>query len=188
MIYVKFLYIWAVRIKTNLYHTMNRIIFSIILTLIVFVIFPSCDHGLKPTGVDADGRAGIRGYISYQNWPPADSLNDLRLVVFKNYPPGDILGEVLSGNATVYPGLNESNLPYYADTTYFLLELDPGVYEYVVVAQQFGSNISSDWLAAGQYDTVPTDPLPTSITVKPGGILGNINIKVDFKDLPIQPF
>ena len=96
--------------------------------------------------------------------------------------------EVISGNATVYPDLNESNLPYYVDTTFFFVDLDPGVYEYVVVAQQFGSNISLDWLAAGQYDTVLTDPLPTTIIVEAGIVLDNINIEVDFNDLPVQPF
>jgi len=167
---------------------MNRLFISIFLTFIILVIFPSCDHGLKPTGVNADGKTGISGFISYQNWPSPDSLFDLRLVVFKNYPPGNILGEVLSGGATVHPGLNESNLPYYTDTTHFAVELDPGVYEYVVVAQQYGEDITSDWLAVGQYDTDLSDPLPTRITVKPGKILQEINIGVDFNNLPVQPF
>ncbi len=167
---------------------MSRFFLSIYLTLIVLFIFPACDHGLKPTGVNSEGKSGITGYISYQNWPSPDSLIDLRLIIFRYYPPDNILNEVLSGNATVHPGLNDSSLPFYTDTTDFVVELEPGVYEYVVVAQQYGSNISTDWLAVGQYDTVLTDPLPTNITVEPGKFLQAININVDFNDLPLQPF
>jgi hypothetical protein len=43
-------------------------------------------------------------------------------------------------------------------------------------------------LAAGQYDTLLTDDLPTPITVQAGEILENINIRVDFDSLPPQPF
>ena len=167
---------------------MSKIFNTIILTLILIAIFHSCDHGLKPTDSESDQKSGISGYISYQNWPPADSLKDLRLVIFKKFPPDNILGEVISGNAIVYPGLNESNLLFYTDTTNFIVELEPGIYEYVVIAQQYGPNINSDWLAVGQYDTVITDRLPTKITAKPGQILQNINIHVDFHNLPIQPF
>jgi hypothetical protein len=167
---------------------MHRLILSISLTVFILFIFPACDHGLKPTGVNSEKRTGITGYISYQNWPTPDSLVDLRLVIFRYNPPDNILTEVLSGNAIVHPGLNDSSLPFYEDTTEFVVELDPGVYEYVVVAQQYGPNISADWLAAGQYDTVMADPLPTNITVEPGKLLMDININVDFNDLPLQPF
>lgn len=167
---------------------MNKIFPFISLTIFLSFLFQACDHGLKPDGIDANQRSGISGYIQYQNWPPADSLKDLRLVIFKKFPPQDILGEVISGNAIVYPGLNESNLPYFVDTTIFSVDLDPGTYEYVVVAMQYGANISTDWLAVGQYDTVMADPFPTTISVRPGTILKEINIDVDFHNLPIQPF
>jgi len=167
---------------------MSRSILSMFLTVIISIIYLTCDHGLKPSGVESDGESGISGFISYNNWPAADSLKDLRLVVFKFYPPENILSEVISGNAIVYPGLNESNLPFYTDTTHFVLELDPGVYEYVVVAQKYGSNMNTDWQAVGQYDTVYTDPFPTVINVEPEKMLENINIHVDFNDLPEQPF
>ena len=44
-----------------------------------------CDHGLAPPSENQ--RTAISGTITYQNWPPADSLKDLRLVAFKEYPP-----------------------------------------------------------------------------------------------------
>jgi hypothetical protein len=87
-----------------------------------------------------------------------------------------------AGRAHVHPGFGEEGLPFPVDTTSYVMELDPGYYEYVVVAQQYGS------LAAGQYDTLFSDELPTPITVISGEILEDINIQVDFDNLPPQPF
>jgi hypothetical protein len=159
----------------------------IILYVILMGIY-SCDHGLKPTEVNQEQKSGISGKISYTNWPPADSLYDLRLVVFKMYPPENILEELSAGRAFVYPAIGEDNLPYFVDSTSFIMELNPGYYEYVAVAQQYGSDLFSDWLAAGQYDTLFTDDLPTAITVSEGEMLEDINIAVDFDNLPPQPF
>ena len=136
----------------------------------------------------------MTGSISYLNWPPPDSpppdsLIDLRLVVFKNYPPDSILLEVLTGNAIVYPALAAtSGLPMYVSMTAFEIELDPGTYDYVVVAQRFGPNVTADWRAVGQYDTMLSDSLPTAISIIQGKLLKEINIVVDFNHLPPQPF
>jgi len=158
-----------------------------ILALCLISVF-SCDHGLKPLEEKSSQMSGISGTISYLNWPPAENLYDLRLVVFKRYPPGDIFEELGAGRAYVYPAIGEESLPFFEDTTVYIMELDTGYYEYVTVAQQYGENIFEDWLAAGQYDTLFTDELPTSITVLSGQILDDINIQVDFDNLPPQPF
>ncbi len=158
---------------------------SLIIFLFLFLcVFPACDHGLSPTAEIT----GITGSISYLNWPPPDSLFDLRLVVFKNYPPDSIFLEVLTGNAIVYPGLGSPGLPVNVEMTVFEMGLDPGEYEYVVVAQQFGPNVKADWRAVGQYDTILSDSLPTAITISQGKLLKEINILVDFNHLPPQPF
>jgi hypothetical protein len=160
--------------------------------LIIFCIFLlpylSCDHGLEPSENNQSQKSGISGTISYFNWPPADSLYDLRLVVFEKYPPEDILSEVTEERAHVYPGFGKEHLPYYVDTTTYVMELDPGYYEYVAIAQQYGSNLLTDWLAAGKYDTLFSDEVPTPIMVISGEFLEDINIHVDFDDLPPQPF
>ena len=108
--------------------------------------------------------------------------------MFKLYPPENILEELSAGRAFVYPAIGEDNLPYYVDSTSFVMELDPGYYEYVAVAQQYGPSLFTDWLAAGQYDTLFSDDLPTAITVSEGELLEDINIDVDFDNLPPQPF
>ena len=84
------------------------------INVIIFVLFLlfSCDHGINPTQTQKDNETkstGISGTIFYQNWPPPDSLLDLRLVIFKNYPPVDIVGEVLSGEAIAYPEISQGS-------------------------------------------------------------------------------
>ena len=79
-------------------------------------------------------------------------------------------------------------LPLYVDTTAFEMEIDPGTYDYVVVAQRFGPIVTADWRAVGQYDTMLSDSLPTAITITQGKLLKEINIVVDFNHLPPQPF
>ena len=159
---------------------------SFLTTLFLSVI--SCDHGSKPVEEKTSQMSGISGKISYANWPTAESLYDLRLVVFNQYPPENIFDELSAGRAHVYPAIGEESLPFFVDTIAYTMELEPGFYEYVAVAQQYGPNIFEDWLAAGQYDTLLTDGLPTPITVQAGEILDNINFKVDFDSLPPQPF
>jgi hypothetical protein len=158
---------------------------TIFLFLMLFV-FAACDHGLGPT----TEITGMAGSISYLNWPTPDSLLDLRLVVFKNYPPENILLTVLTDTAFVYPGLEvpAPGLPLCVDMTAFEMKIDPGTYDYVVVAQRFGPEVTADWQAVGQYDTTLSDSLPTSITITRGELLKEINIVVDFHQLPPQPF
>ena len=157
-----------------------------LIIIILIAIMNSCDHGLAPP----EKRTGISGVIRYNNWPPADSLIDLRLVIFDNYPPGDIFFEITSGRAVVYPPLGPRSLPFYVDSTEFFVNIAPGHYEYVVVAQQYGENLTSDWRAVGQYDTTGSgrDSIPTPIDVLDNSILENIQINADFKNKPPQPF
>ncbi len=155
----------------------------------VFIFFSACDHGLAPREDTGPVKpTGISGTIYYQNWPPQDSVLNLKLVVFKDYPPEDILTEVINGNAKTYPEDLTESLPYGVDTTHYKIELAPGTYAYVVVAQQYGADIFNDWQAAGQYDLSPQDTLPTPVTVIADSMISNINVFVDFDSLPSQPF
>ena len=167
---------------------LRRPLWYVIIIYVILASIYSCDHGLKPTEPEQSEKSGISGTIFYTNWPPADSLIDLRLVVFKSYPPDNIFEEISAGRAFVYPAIGEGSLPFYVDSTDYLMELNPGYYEYVAVAQQYGSNLFTDWLAAGQYDTLKSNEFPTAITVTEGFFLENIDIQVNFDSLPPQPF
>jgi hypothetical protein len=159
-----------------------------ILPALFLLCFSACDHGLQPDGGMPAEITGISGKIIYQNWASAEPLFDLRLVVFKNYPPDNILTEVLSGNAVVYPALGQEGLPSQVDTSNYTLALDPGVYEYVVVAWQYGPNVTSDWRAAGQFQHSDQDTIPETVVITEGHLLRQVDIHVDFNDLPTQPF
>jgi len=163
--------------------------FSGITSIIVLLFFVfACDHGIDPgEPKQVNTKTGFSGTIYYQNWPSADSLHNLKIVVFENYPPADIVGEVLSGSATAYPSALEEHLPYNQNSTAYEMLIDSGRYEYIVIAQQFGQGIYFDWWVVGQYDTTQQDTIPTGITVLQDSILENINIYVDFDSVLFKP-
>jgi len=69
---------------------------KIFLIISLFCIFwLSCDQGLAPDE-NVPEITGIEGTILFQNWPPPDSLYDLRLVAFKNFPPENIFVEIIT--------------------------------------------------------------------------------------------
>ena len=157
--------------------------------LLLPALFVACDHGLQPVDGEKLQTSKIGGTIYYKNWEASGTIEDLRLIVFPDYPPGDIRTEVLSQRAIVFPALGEAGLPFPdIDSTNFLLEVDPGIYEYLVVAQRYGPDAFNDWRAVGQYDTLAGDQSPTSITVQSGDLIDQLHITVDFDSLPPQPF
>lgn len=151
-----------------------------------------CDDGVKPP---ADGGGGgstspsaFSGTIHYRNWPVADSLVDLRIVAFKVFPPGDIVSEVLQGRAVVYPPLGDTALvPFRVDSLRYVAPAAVATYQYVVVAQQYGPNILTDWRPVGQYDLDTILTVPSPVVVAAGDTTRNININVDFQHPPPLP-
>ncbi len=159
-----------------------------ILIISCAVVFHSCDKGLAPAAVNLDIANGIQGTILFENWPSPDSLYDLRLVAFRNFPPENIFVELLSEQAYAYPAITDTtHIPFFVDRYEFEFELPPGEYGYLVVAQQYGSNLLLDWRAVGQYD-VDADSLPSPLNVDENAVTRNLVIGVDFDHLPIQPF
>jgi hypothetical protein len=148
----------------------------------------SCDGGLAPPE-RAAGPPFVSGLITYRNWPAADSIVDLRLVLFRNFPPGDIVQEVLSGRAVVYPAIGDTSLiPFFVDSLAYLFTAPSGTYAYAVVAQQFGPNVQEDWRAVGQYDLDFDLSVPSPVTLTDGDTTRGIDIAVDFLNPPPTPF
>jgi hypothetical protein len=164
----------------------NIIIYiNIILSLILY----SCDMGLAPK--EPAKKSYISGEISYKGgkdkWPPADSVFEIRLVAFKNYPLSDsssILRELTDGNA--YFTLD--TLPRFVEKSYYSLEINdpPVLLKYIAVAQRYGNLFQ--WRVIGVYTESGDNLKPSSLLVNPGDSLKNINIQVDFQNLPPQPF
>lgn len=152
---------------------------AVFLILVILCLMSGCNEGLAPR-IET---SGITGVIRYKNWPPRDSLIDLRLVAFKKFPPTDIIGEIIRGNAVVYPPIGDTALvPFYVDSTRYTVPLAPGRYEYVVIAQQYGRNIFFDWRPVGQYDLDTNYALPSPVVVLEGSLTRFVDINVDFRN------
>lgn len=167
------------------------------LPAVCLLLLAGCDRGLAPPAPEPLSQfSGFSGMIHFTNWPPLDSVQELRVVAFRKFPDdsASILQLLVSGEAVVYPAIGtKSLLQYGADTTSYIMTddstaLQVGVYEYVVVAQKYGSNIFTDWRPAGVYTTTPGSFTPAPIEVIPRRIVPGYDIYVDFHNLPPKPW
>ena len=155
--------------------------------IVVLLAISGCDEGLAPsTTATRSASYGISGYVHFRNWPPVDSVVDLRLAALKSHPSSDIVSDVQSGRAR----FTESALPYGVDSaayTLILSPLPPGIFSYIGVAQRYGGDIFHDWRVVGIYYNGGDTSAPGSVNVPPDSIVRGVNIFVDFNDLPPQP-
>ncbi len=168
---------------------MNRTGFVVALHLLF--LSSGCDTGLSPLNEPS----GFRGVIRFKNWPPADSVRELRIVAFESFPSDSagIIATLLSGRAAVYPPLDK-RLPRFVDSLEYEFTTKQGLnlqlknYEYVIVALQYGPNVLTDWRPAAVYATMlgAFDPAPVRVLLH--RIAPNINIQVDFRNLPPRPW
>lgn len=152
---------------------------KIALVLCLVSSFESCDHGLElPPAV----KPGFGGRITYKGkWPPADSIKILAVVAFKRFPPSNIVGDVLSGEAVF-----DTTLKRNVESQDYRFLTEPGTFEYIVVAQQYGPDIFSQWRVVGVYTDDPERIRPKSVLVTNEAFVSNVNINVDFDNLPPQ--
>ena len=166
-------------------NTIVSYLLSIIVALCTLVPC-GCDQGLAPEPAAPSTHVyGIRGVITFKNWPPADSVRDLRLAVLQNYPVENLVNEVLLGRARF-----TDRLPYGLDSiayTLTLTPLPPGRFPLVGVAQQYGPNQLSDWRVVGVFFANGDTTRPGAIDVPPDSIVSGIDVHVDFQHLPPQP-
>jgi len=160
--------------------------FCSLLTIFVF----GCDKGIQPTQTGVGGGAGIMtGLITYRNWPTIDSLHDLRIVAFRVFPPTNIVNEVLQGRAIVYPSLGDTSLvPFFVDSLRYSFALTSGTFQYVVIAQQYGPSLTTDWRPVGQFDLDSNFTVPSAVEIVAGATTTGIDIFVDFANPPPAPF
>ncbi len=150
-----------------------------------------CDTGLLPL----NEQSGFRGVVRFKNWPSPDSVRELRIVAFEAFPTDSagILVALLEGRAAIYPPL-EKRLPTFVDsieyefTTKEGLNLQSKNYAYIILAQQYGPNVLTDWQPAGVYTFLPNTFTPAPVRVLLHRITPNIDIDVDFRNLPPKPW
>ena len=173
----------------------SRILAAI--SVVSMLLLAGCDKGLAPPVPEPWTEfSGFSGVLHFQNWPPVDSVQELRVVAFHKYPSdsSSILQLLISGEAVVFPPIGtKSLLRYGADTISYVMTTDStslavGTYEYVVVAQKYGPNIFADWAPAGLYtkNLGSFDPSPVEVIfhrITPG-----YDIYVDFHKPPPKPW
>ncbi|MCC6395991.1 MAG: hypothetical protein IT282_03160 [Bacteroidetes bacterium] len=158
-----------------------------------------CDKGLAPITEDT----GFSGVITFKNWPPPDSVLELRLVAFEVYPSDSsgIFNALLNGQAAVYPhvttgvagaleilGNRSADTVRYAFTTEGTILKKDATYNYVVLGWRYGPNYFADWAPAGVYTETPGTFVPASVTVRDRRMRKDVNITVDFHNLPPKPW
>ncbi|MBI5474662.1 MAG: hypothetical protein HY961_20175 [Ignavibacteriae bacterium] len=170
---------------------MNRRHVFALLTFVLLTWFSGCDTGLTPLNEPS----GFRGVIRFRNWPPPDSIREIRLVAFETYPTDSagILPTLLEGRASVFPRL-ETKLQLFVDTLHYEFTTESGLnlqlrnYDYIILAMQYGPNVLSDWRPAGVYSTAPGTFTPAPLRVLLHRITPDIDIDVDFHNLPPKPW
>jgi len=150
-----------------------------------------CDKGLEPLNEPS----GFSGVIRFKNWPPPDSMLELRLVAFEQYPSdtSNIIRSLLSGEAVVYPPVGATGFAKFVDSIPYVFSNEGAVikvtkYDYVVVAHRYGTNFLADWKPAGVYTTTPNSFEPAPVLVLLHRIIPGINIEVDFNNPPPKPW
>lgn len=144
--------------------------------------------GLDPTVVPSF--TGISGTITYVGgasaWPTPDSVFEVRVVAFDVRPtdPSQILGALLAGKAAV-----SDTLPRQVAQTAFSITVNdaPRTFEYVVVALRYGPDFQLNWRMLDVYTLSGDATQPSPITVNANDDK-RVNFRVDFNNLPPQPF
>ncbi len=157
---------------------------------VAYLVFLSgCNGGLSPVQSSSNVQPGFGGTVRFVSpWPPADSVQDFRVVAFFNYPPSNIIAEVSSGQAKVYPAIGSSGPAKFVDSLSYAFYLDSSAtFHYVAVALQYGPNVLQDWKVVGAYGYSHGVGRPDSVVVKAGEFVNGINIDVDFKNTPPNP-
>lgn len=151
------------------------------------LIFAGCDGGIAP--LPDEGKAGFSGTITFVgDWP--EGVTRTHLVAFKK--------EIFTLDDFLPPNLSYASdeIPYGITITDYktdensVLEISPGTYEYIVVAQSKTPSFSlsrNDWFVSGVYYAGGDTTKPGTLTLTAGRMISGINILCDFNNPPPQP-
>lgn len=166
---------------------MQRTLLRMLCLVAIALVIEACG-GLDPEAEPPF--SGIRGTIRYVGgaaaWP-SDSVYDLRVVAFEKKPTER--NQVLLAIAAQTAAYTPTTLPDSVDSTQYVLAVagTPRTFEYVVVALQNGPDFLKDWLMLDVYAPTGDPSVPGRVIVPSGGTVP-IDFRVDFKNLPPQPF
>jgi hypothetical protein len=160
----------------------------ILMAAMLLVLTGGCDKGLAPVALKT-GFGGVIHFVS--SWPPVDSVLDLRVVAVPYYPvdtlTSQLIDKILSGvipySLTALPLQGDSNM-----TVAYEMLIPATRYYYIAVVQQYGADVFHDWRVVGAHTNTTSLVPPFTVNVIQDVFVDSINITVDFKHLPPQPF
>jgi len=152
-------------------------------------ILLSCDGGLT---LPPDIEPGLSGLLTVQGtWPPQDSVKTLWIFASQIFPidSSKVASGILSNQILLYPSIIES-LPYNFSSRSFNFALPPATYYYIGVLQRFGDNTldPNSYRVVGVYSDETTPGIPKTVTVRDYEVVSEVNLTVNFYNLPPQPF
>jgi hypothetical protein len=170
------------------YHKFTILCLNLLLLSFIFI---SCDHGISPRPPESSGFSGNVLFLS--SWP--DSVKRSFLVVFENplLAPEDFTIDNLKFLSREIPLGVQSHEFSSLDSAFIPPTPGPfpsGSYAYVAVVQQFTELLSlarKDWIVSGIYYAQGDTTKPGTMTIPDNTFVKNINITVDFNNLPPQP-
>lgn len=170
---------------------LKRILVGVAL-LVTGLLAADCNEELGPLNEPS----GFAGVIRFKNWPPATDIKEMRLVALTEIPQdsASVIPMLLAGKAAVFPPLPGDYFQTLVDSIVYEFTDKSGTnlqvrnYPYVAVWYQYGPRIYNDWRPAGVYSTGPGPFTPTPIHVILHHVIPNVNIQVDFKNLPPLPW
>ncbi len=162
-----------------------------LLIVALAVLSMSCDHGLAPPPNVEPGFGGTV-YFEWGSWPAADSLVNLWIFASELYPldSAKVFQGLFSNPPLIYlyPAFDKS-LPLFVDSVSYSFILPPGTYKYVGVIQRFANDINIHTMrVVGMYGTNDSPPLPIPVIVNEANFFAGVDLKVNFRKPPPQPF
>lgn len=167
---------------------MHKNLLLVFITLLL--VNYGCDKGIEPGEPIVPG--GFSGTITFSgDWPKG--ITRTHIVVFKN--PIEKTEDFFLPNLSFVV----DSIPYRSslfnynsleDSFVGILQLWPGEYKYIVVAQSKTPDISfqrKDWTVVGVYCLNNDQSKPASLLIRSNQITPGININVDFNNPPPQP-
>jgi len=166
-----------------------RSIFAILFIGCLLFLISGCDKGIEPA---APTPTGFSGTVTFTGtWP--EGIQRTHVAVFNHFiqSSADFSPPNLSFVVNPIPyGSKSFTYESDIDNYYPALQVTPGDYKYVIVAQSKTPTLSldrKDWVVVGVYTITGDQSNPGTMTINDGIITPGINITVDFNNPPPQP-
>ncbi len=163
--------------------------------IILCLLLIACDGGLAPPPPVELGFSGTV-YFTPGSWPPSDSLIGLLIFASQVYPldSAKVYSGLFGSQPTIfaYPSLSGSLSLSEVNSIPYSFPLSSGTYKYIGVIQQTNSDLAGHGIrvfrVVGFYKDTINVSQPGTVVVNDSIQVKGINIDVDFRNPPPQPF